>query len=100
MTTSNRTHLVGYDLHKPVQNYPGLIDCIKGFGAWWHHLDSTWLVVTALSASELRDKLGTYIDGDDELLVIDVTGDSWASKGLTAKANDWLRQHVAGGNRG
>jgi hypothetical protein len=41
-----RTMLVGYDLNKPAQDYPKLIEKLKNFSAWWHHLDSTWLVRT------------------------------------------------------
>lgn len=61
------TLLVGYDLYKPLQNYKDLIDKLKGFATWWHHLDSTWLVRTNLTAPQLRDQLKTLIDSDDEL---------------------------------
>ena len=36
--------LIGYDLTRPGQNYPGLIEGIKELGSWWHCLDSTWLL--------------------------------------------------------
>ena len=49
------TLLVGYDLNRPGQTYSDLIGYMKGLGTWWHHLDSTWLVRTSLSASEARD---------------------------------------------
>jgi hypothetical protein len=51
------THIVCYDLNKPGQNYSDLIAKLKSYGNWWHHLDSTWLVVTRLSAQQLRDEL-------------------------------------------
>ncbi len=38
------TLMIGYDLNK-TKDYPALFQAIKGLGgAWWHHLDSTWLV--------------------------------------------------------
>lgn len=88
------TLLVGYDLHKPGQDYPGLIDFLKSSGTYWHHLDSTWFVHTALTASAMRDKVRGYVDGNDEVLVLNVSGDAWASEGLTTQATDWLRKYV------
>jgi hypothetical protein len=38
------TLLIGYDLDKPGQDYSNLVAEIKRLGAWWHNLDSTWLV--------------------------------------------------------
>jgi hypothetical protein len=88
------TLMVGYDLNKPDQDYEKLIDYLKSLGTWWHHLDSTWLVVTNMSAKELRDKLKTLIGAADELLVMDVTDDIWATAGFTDKANNWLQQNT------
>jgi hypothetical protein len=87
------TLLVGYDLNKPGQNYDDLIDRLKTVGTnYWHHLDSTWLVKTTMTPVQLRDDLKGYIDSGDELLVIDVTGRSWAAAGL--ESYDWLKNNL------
>ena len=87
------TLLVGYDLNKPGQNYDALIERLKTVGSnWWHHLDSTWLIRTTMSCSELRDDLKRYIDSGDELLVVDVTGRSWAGTGF--ESYDWLHNNL------
>lgn len=86
------TILVGYDLNKPVQNYDGLIDKLKGYGAWWHHLDSTWLLKTSKEPTEVRNDLQALIDEDDELLVIDVTGDARAWRGFSESGSKWLKE--------
>jgi len=88
------TLLVGYDLNKPSQNYEGLIDALKSYGTWWHHLDSTWLVRTTKTPSQLRDELKELIDANDELLVMNVSGDVWATAGFEKRANDWLQEHA------
>jgi hypothetical protein len=88
------TLLVGYDLNRPAQNYVGLIDALKAHDTWWHHLDSTWLVRTQKTASQLRDELIQLIDANDELLVANVSGDMWASAGFEQRANEWLRENV------
>jgi len=84
------TLLIGYDLNNQ-KNYDGLIESIKSLGKWWHYLDSTWLVVTTQTPKEVRDRLNAYLDSDDELLVIDVTGRSRAwNGGFVESAQNWL----------
>ncbi|HVV77124.1 MAG TPA: hypothetical protein VHC43_13920 [Mycobacteriales bacterium] len=88
------TLLVSYDLNKPGQGYEDLIARLKSFGAWWHYLDSTWLIASPQPASEVRDALLPLIDDNDELLVINVTGDEWASWMPGNGANTWLEEHI------
>jgi hypothetical protein len=49
--------LVGYDLNSPRKDYTDLIEKMKSYGAWWHHLDSTWLIKTTKTPTEVRDEL-------------------------------------------
>lgn len=88
------TLLIGYDLNKAGQDYSELIAGIKGYGTWWHHLDSTWLIRTEHSVKEVRNTLKSLIDVNDELLVVDVTGRSAAWTGFNQKGIDWLQQHL------
>lgn len=39
-------YCVSYDLNKAGQNYNDLYEELKKSPNWWHHLDSTWLIVT------------------------------------------------------
>lgn len=68
------SYLISYDLNKSGKNYETLIAEIKKFGTWWHHLDSTWIVKSDLTAVQIRDKLSPLIDSDDELLVVHLSG--------------------------
>ncbi len=88
------TMMIGYDLNKTGKDYANLINAIKQMPLWWHHLDSTWLVKTTQSAADVRTTLGHHIDGDDELLVINVTGDAAAWKGLNDSAAKWLHDNL------
>lgn len=85
------THLIGYDLNRE-KNYQDLIEAIKGLGSWWHHLESTWIVRSPLTAKEVRDKLRPHLDEDDELLVVDVTGRARAWTGFNRRGSDWLHR--------
>jgi hypothetical protein len=88
------TLMIGYDLNSPGQDYASLIERIKSHGTWWHHLDSTWFVVTGITATAMRDDLGDYIDSGDELLVLDVTGDWWAGRGFQDSGYEWLKNNL------
>lgn len=86
--------LVGYDLNKPDQEYGPLIEKLKSYPAWWHHLDSTWFVVANTTATGLRDELTPHIGTSDELLVMNVTDDDWATFGIKRKGIDWLQRQL------
>lgn len=85
-------YLISYDLNKPGQDYSSLYEAIKNLGAWWHYLDSTWLVDTSLTSSQISNHLNSIIDKNDCLLIIRVTNDyaGW----LPEKAWAWLRSHM------
>jgi hypothetical protein len=88
------TLLVGYDLNRPGQNYSELIEFLKSHSGWWHCLDSTWLVSTNKTVTQLRDEIKRHIDSTDEVLVIDVSNDSWASFGFNEEGTNWLKTHL------
>lgn len=89
-----KTYIIGYDLNREGQDYDALIDKIKSTAnGWWHHLDSTWIIKSTLSASQIRDILKPLIDSNDELLVASLSGESaWA--GFTEKGSQWLRDNI------
>ena len=87
------TYIIGYDLNKPGQNYSDLHEAIKAYDNWWHHLDSTWIIVTDDSAVEVRDHLKTYIDSSDELLVAKLSGEA-AWTGFNDKGSNWLKDNL------
>jgi hypothetical protein len=79
---------INYDLKKPGQNYEELYKAIKSCGVWWHHLGSTWLVDTSLTADGVWKRLSPHVDTNDFFLVIGVTQDY--SGWLPQSAWDWL----------
>jgi hypothetical protein len=89
-----QSFLVGYDLNRPHKDYPNLIDAIKALsgGTWWHHLDSTWIFKSELTAEQLRDVLVQHIDANDELLVVGLTGEgAWR---IARSGSDWLLKYL------
>ena len=89
-----KTYIIGYDLNRPGQEYAELYEAIKAYANWWHYLDSTWIVKTNSSATEIRDNLRQHIDQNDELLVLRYQGDAaWA--GFDPKASKWLKDNLS-----
>jgi hypothetical protein len=87
------TYIISYDLNSPGQNYSDLYAKIKSYGGWWHHLDSTWLVVSNSTAAEIRDGLKSVMDSNDKLLVIKTCGvGSWF--GFNSKGSSWLKDNI------
>jgi len=87
-------HVVTYDLRKPGRNYDGLIDHLQSYAGWWHCLESMWFVESTLTAAELRDKIRTFVDANDGVLVMDVRTRSWATLGLSNQCNTWLKENL------
>ena len=81
---------ISYDLHKPGRDYTSLYTAIKALGNWCHPLDSTWFVVSSLTTAEIRDRLGTYMDYSDSLIVAQMSGAA-AWRGLSQQVTDWLK---------
>lgn len=88
----NKIYCVSYDLRKNDKDYEGLNNKLKDSLSWWHYLESTWLIYTNESASQLWNRLSESIDKDDHILIIQVTNDyqGW----LPEKAWEWIRQYV------
>src|SRR6202012_3895933 len=66
--------LIAYDIHPGSgPRYDDLVEAIQSLGAWWHHLETVWIVRSVRSPIEIRDRLKALIGTDDQLLVLDIT---------------------------
>lgn len=84
---------ISYDLNKPGQDYSELYKEIKNLGSWCHPVDSTWFVETSLSASDVRDKLKSVMDGSDSLIVVKASAPG-AWFGLSDDLSQWLKDKL------
>jgi len=87
------TILISYDLNSPGQNYDNLIKHIKGHYSWCKVLKSAWAVSTSKSTTTVRDECKSYLDANDDLFVVNITGAGWASSGLDSQITKWLKEH-------
>ncbi|MDU5083010.1 hypothetical protein [uncultured Tissierella sp.] len=89
------SYLISCNLKNKDKNYENLYGKIKESSydnAWWHYLDSTWIIKSDLSLSEITSNLTSTIDKNDCLLVIEVknTYNGWLPK----DAWDYLRDRI------
>lgn len=70
-----KTYLISYDLDQPGQNYTDLIARLKALGAV-KILYSEWILRTTSTAADIRNDLMTFVDANDLLLVVTLTGEA------------------------
>lgn len=88
-----KTIQINYDLVGPDRDYPKLYAYLRSYGTRARPLKSMWLVRTNKTVSAVRDEINRYVDSNDEVLVIDVTGDSWASN-FTDDHIAWMKDNM------
>jgi hypothetical protein len=89
------TTLIAYDVHPASgPRYQDLTEAIQSLGAWWHHLETVWIVKSSKAAVEIRDQLQAYIGTDDQLLVVDISGVKAEWVGINGSGSAWLAENV------
>lgn len=84
---------IHYDLNKPGQQYPPIIEEIKKSPKYQQMLKSGWLVSTNESLDQLFGRLRRQIDSTDRLFVSRVRNGEFIGY-LDKPVVDWLNQNV------
>jgi hypothetical protein len=89
------TILIAYDIHSPAGEVcDQLVAAIKTLGAWWHHLETVWIVKCAHTPADIKDRLRPLIGSDDQLLVVDISGATAEWLGINDAGAKWLTDNV------
>ncbi len=89
------TILIGYDVHSPEgEAHDALVTAIQSLGGWWHHLETIWIVKSDQGPAAIRDRLKAHVGDDDQLLVIDISGDKAEWFGVNETGSVWLKNNV------
>jgi hypothetical protein len=83
-------YVVSYDLRQPGRDYKSLFEELKRSPAWWHYLESTWLISTTENANQLYSRLARYLDPNDSILIIQAGTDRYGW--LPEDAWKWIQQ--------
>ncbi len=89
------TLLISYDLQAPGKDYEKLWDYLRTYGNWARPLESVWLIKTDKTPEEVRNLIqNSYIDRNDKIFVVDVTGKSAAWDNLVAEVSTWIKNNL------
>lgn len=85
-------YLIVYDLEKRNESYEPLLNALRALGAL-HILYSKWALRTNFTAVQIRDHLRQFVDADDKLLVVGLSGEAaWTSLFVS---NNSFKQTIA-----
>ena len=90
------TILIGYDVHPPHGDTQDKLEtAIRALGTWWHHLETIWIVRSDHTSHEILEKLRCTVGNEDQLLVIDISGDIASWSGINDLGDKWLKDNIA-----
>jgi hypothetical protein len=89
------TILIAYDIHPPRgERYDEVVRAIQSLGAWWHHLETVWVVQCSHTPSEIRDRMKYMVGADDQLLIIDISRNTASWTGINDAGSKWLAENI------
>ena len=86
-------YIVTFDLGEPTQRYEELVSLIKDGSRWARLCHSSYLIVSDLSAVQLRDKFKVALDGNDRLYVGSIKAPA-AWTGMPDSVTKWIKDEL------
>lgn len=83
--------LITYDLNKETTR-PNIVGAIKKYTSWAQLSESSYAVVTSNSPQVVYNDLNRFLDGNDQLYVINLRR-PYFGQGLK-EVNDWLEDNL------
>ena len=85
-------YMISYDLHAPTNNRTAVQDAIQSLGSWCKYVSTTYLVNTSLSIKEVQDICTQPLDGNDRILIAEITGTIHGQ--LLDTEFQWIQQNI------
>ena len=86
--------LVIFDLNDGGHVYDQFWAKLKSYDSYMGWIEGAWFVSTSKGPGEVIAELRPLMSQKDEIVVLGVTGDTWASRGVVKSGNDWLNARV------
>jgi hypothetical protein len=95
MEAEEATILIAYDIH-PADGaaFDNLVKAIQSLGAWWHHLETVWIVRSDKTPEKIRDELKSHIGIEDQIFISDITGNKAGWAGINDVGSAWLTENI------
>lgn len=89
------TYWVNYDLNQSGQHYSELIEFLEAEDhGWAKPLKSSYFIESSMTASELLDAVMRRVDSNDQVVVVEVSGQSWAGYGMPSDVGAWMERNI------
>lgn len=88
-------YIIAYDLHEPEKNYLELEAKLALIPDRFQILESTWLVKTKYDSTEIFKLLGSALDDNDHIFIVEINLSERAGQ-LPRAARTWLLQKATG----
>ncbi len=86
----SKKYLITYTLRTNNWNYKGFYDAIITLGAWWHYIDSTWIIKNSqYTTQQMYSILAPHLSTKDSILIIEIVPENKFGF-LPADAWQWL----------
>lgn len=85
------TYIISYDLVKS-EDYAPLAEKLKSLGQWAKVVESTWIIVSGLSCTEIRDSISDVVDDSSKIIVVE-SASVGAWKNVLC-SNEWLKANL------
>ena len=92
----SKPFMLTYDLNSPCHRYTEIKEIIESelsSGEWCHFWDSTYLLRSNLSASEMMDKLKAKADSGDKFFITEIVKNEY-SGWLTEDQWKYIKEHI------
>lgn len=86
-------YIIAYDLHEPEKNYLELEAKLALIPDRFQILESTWLVKTKYDSTEIFKLLGSALDDNDHIFIVEINLSERAGQ-LPRAARTWLLQNT------
>lgn len=87
------TYFVTYTLDDQ-SSYIALSNRLKRYPNWGKLFARAWIIKTAKPSQKVRDELIEAIDGNGQIVVINITDSAWATYRINEDVLDWMKANI------
>lgn len=67
---------------------------MKGYATWARLNYNLWMVTFEGKSSQLRDRISTAVKKSCDIMVINISGDGWATLNINRNITDWMTENI------
>ena len=89
-----KSYLIIYKLAFAEENYPNLLAYLKSATYWARPMTNAWLIKATKNSAEIRDGILSRINKGDQILIIEVPNNNWATSAISKTVTDWMKANL------